>query len=186
MSVPASPREFIKLMKIDDKKIIEFLRESNAIEGVYDKDSFEQARKAWDYLIPKRKLTRDVILKTHKLLMVHSELHKDNKGFFRCQPVWIGGHEAVDYREIPRRIDSWLLDVETSIKVPGENGEHIKLDHITYEGIHPFVDGNGRTGRMFMNYQRIKAGLPILIIHADYPNPDGEQNEYYSWFQKNG
>jgi Fic family protein len=169
--------------EIKRKNIIEFLSESNKIEGVYDKDSLDLALKAWTYLAPKRKLTKEVILQTHKLLMAHSELHKDQIGFFRRCPVWIGGREGADWTKVPELIDSWLLDVATSIEIPGEDGKHIKLDHIEYERIHGFCDGNGRTGRMFMNYQRIKAGLPIIIIHADWPDPDGEQASYYSWFR---
>lgn len=53
----------------------------------------------------------------------------------------------------------------------------MKNHHVEYEIIHPFVDGNGRTGRMFMNWERLKGGLPILVIHEGE-----EQQEYYKWF----
>ena len=92
--------------------------------------------------------------------------------------VYVGGQSTLNAIKIPEAIESWLKDVAISIKIPGKNGNHIKLDHITYEKIHPFVDGNGRTGRIFMNWQRIKAGLPILIIHEGE-----EQKEYYKWFR---
>jgi Fic family protein len=52
-----------------------------------------------------------------------------------------------------------------------------KVLHVQYEKIHPFVDGNGRTGRIFMNWWRINNGLPILVIHEGK-----EQWEYYKWF----
>ncbi len=52
--------------------------------------------------------------------------------------------------------------------------------HVSYEKIHPFVDGNGRTGRMFMNWWRLTNGLPLLIIHEG-----DEQYNYYQWFQDN-
>ena len=157
---------------------MEFLLESNAIEGVYDDDSLKQAKKAWDFLIEQPELTVPVILETHKILAKNSKLREDEIGFFRRVPVYIGGHEAVNNIKIPELVESWLLDTETSIKIPGKDGNNIKLDHIEYERIHPFVDFNGRTGRMFLNYERMRAGLPILIIHEGK-----EQYIYYSWFR---
>jgi hypothetical protein len=53
-----------------------------------------------------------------------------------------------------------------------------KKAHVAFETIHPFVDGNGRIGRILMNWQRLQEGLPILIIHEG-----PEQMEYYKWFK---
>lgn len=161
---------------------MEFLLESNAIEGVYGTPALNDAKKAWDFLIEQPKLTVAVILQVHKIMAKNSKLKESEIGFFRRVPVYIGGHEAVSSVAIPTMIDSWLRDVETSIKIPWD-GHNIKLDHIEYERIHPFVDFNGRTGRMFMNWERREAGLPILIIKADWPENPGEQRSYYLWFR---
>ena len=163
-------------------KIIEFLDESNKIEGVYDADSLKQAEFAWEYLVKQKELTVSVVLKTHKILMLHQNIRPDQKGYFRKEEVRIGWKFGLSYSKIPEAITSWVKDVATSIRVPGKDGKHIKLDHVEYERIHPFIDGNGRTGRMFMNWARIKAGLPILIIKADWPVDPGEQRSYYQWF----
>ena len=160
------------------EQTLKFLQESNAIESVYDADSLFQAFVAWEYLMSNDKLTSGVVLKTHKILMLHSNLYPNEKGYFRKVMVSVGGRLGLNAEKIPEAIESWIGDVATSIKIPGKNGKHIKLDHITYEKIHPFVDGNGRTGRMLMNWQRIKAKLPILIIHEGE-----EQQEYYKWFK---
>lgn len=170
-------------MKYKKEEVKNFLRESNAIEGVYDEDSLNQAIIAWNYLSKETELSHHVVLRTHKILMLHQPLWPNEKGYYRTVPVWVGGREGVQYEKIREELDSWFLDVKTSINIPGEDGKHIKNDHITYEKIHPFVDGNGRTGRMFMNWQRMQAGLPILIIKADWPKKGGEQYNYYKWFK---
>jgi len=56
--------------------------------------------------------------------------------------------------------------------------ECTKQCHVLFEKIHPFIDGNGRTGRMVYNWHRLKLGLPIHIIHEGK-----EQFKYYKWFK---
>ena len=48
-----------------------------------------------------------------------------------------------------------------------EKLESILYTHIQFEGIHPFSDGNGRTGRMLMNYSLLQEGFPPLIIEKE-------------------
>lgn len=158
--------------------IIEFLKESNGIEGVYDARSLMQAIYAWEYLISQDKLTPGVILKTHKILMLHQPLQPDEKGYFRTIPIYIGGKMGIDANEIKHDIDHWISDMNGMVKyeLSERRKQSIKL-HVYYEKIHPFVDGNGRTGRMFMNWFRVKNGLPILVIKED------ERQNYYYWFK---
>ena len=153
--------------------VIKFLRESNAIEGVFDEDSLIQAKYAWDYLMSEKVLTYDVLLKTHKILMLHQKLMPNEKGYFRTVQVYIGGHEALHFSQIRVALYGWLKLMNDELC-----SRDWKQLHIMYEGIHPFIDGNGRTGRMFMNWQRVRVGLPILTILND------EKREYYQWFEK--
>jgi Fic family protein len=50
-------------------------------------------------------------------------------------------------------------------------------NHVKFEKIHPFEDGNGRIGRILLNWQRVKAGLPILTIY------EKDKHAYYKWFE---
>ena len=54
-----------------------------------------------------------------------------------------------------------------------------KKDRIWFEKNHPFEDGNGRTGRILLNWQRLQYGLPLLIIESY------KKEEYYKWFDNN-
>lgn len=149
---------------------IDFLEESNAIEDVFDADSLQQAVYAWEYLKEQKEMNMHIMCKTHKILMLHQPLYPDEKGYLRHCPVYIGGREGLPWRIIPTRLATCAMNMWLH---PNNWKEH----HVEYEKIHPFVDGNGRTGRMFMNWERLKAGLPILIIKAE------ERGDYYKWFK---
>ena len=169
----------------DMKNLMLFLRESNAIENVWDELSLTYARAAWDYLIKKKKLTVKTILRTHAILM-HDKLDPEETGAYRKRPVYIGGHEAKKWYVIPDLMDQWYKTANGTIKLAetgfrgsGVNSieEMIKDDHIAFEAIHPFQDGNGRMGRLIMNWQRDKLDLPILVIK------EVEKHSYYAWFE---
>ena len=42
--------------------------------------------------------------------------------------------------------------------------ERIARFHLEFEGIHPFIDGNGRTGRLVMNLELIREGYPPINV----------------------
>lgn len=154
-----------------DKYTIKFLEESNAIEGVYDKEPLRKAQKAWEYVFNLDKLNITDILETHRILM-QGHLTGLELGGFRTVDVWVGGRKGAEPWLVPQLVKAWLKQLKSQ-----KSEKEIKKSHITYEKIHPFIDGNGRTGRIFMNWQRVKNGLPILILR------ENEKYEYYKWFK---
>lgn len=157
-------------------EIIEFLRESNAIEGVYDDDSLQQAIYAWEYIIEQEEITLYDVLRTHKILMLHQPLMPDERGYFRRCAVFVGGMQGMNHSKVPKVVAEWCHDMNIPRDALEFEEKSIEL-HVRYEKIHPFVDGNGRTGRIFMNYWRIKNGLPILVIK------EIARHKYYEWFK---
>lgn len=162
------------MKKPTKKEVEEFLKESNAIEGVYDEQSFKDALSAWKFLVKHKKLTTGVVLKTHKILMRNqNQLGPATKGYYRRCPIYVGGREGLNWVKIHEIMEVWARLVANAM-----TEKDAIFHHVEYEKIHPFVDGNGRTGRMFYNWERLKIGLPIHIIHAGK-----EQMEYYKWFK---
>lgn len=158
---------------LSKERVKEFLRESNAIENVWDEQSLTDALTAWDYLLAKKELTTGVVLKTHKILMKNQPLYPNERGYFRRCGVHIGAEEGANWNFIPELIAQWCENNK------GKKAEEdIKQLHIEYERIHPFVDGNGRTGRMLLNWLRFQNGFPILIIK------EVEKQSYYKWFRE--
>jgi len=154
-----------------------FLSESNAIEGVYDDDSLKQAVLAWEYLKTEKEMKLSVVLETHKILMLNQHgLYPNEKGYFRKYEVSIGRSFGLNHVLVPEAVEEWCEAMNIPKNITDGKEARSKRLHIDYEKIHPFADGNGRTGRMFMNWWRIKNGLPILVIL------DSEKYEYYKWF----
>lgn len=127
------------------------------LEAVGHKEAFDFVRELVQSNAP---LTERVIQQIHFLVLSDK---KDDRGVYRRVPVRIMGaqHEPVQPYLIQPRMEQLLQSF-------AESTEHIvrKLArfHIEFEGIHPFIDGNGRTGRLLVNLELMKAGYPPIDI----------------------
>lgn len=127
------------------------------MEAVGHKEAFDYVRELVKDNIP---LSENIIKKIHFLVLADK---KDDRGVYRRVPVHIMGaaHEPVQPYLIQPKMEQLLIDFKNS-------NEHIvtKLArfHIEFEAIHPFIDGNGRTGRLLVNLELMKAGYPPIDI----------------------
>lgn len=127
------------------------------MEAVGHKDAFYFVRDLVKEQVP---LSESVIKQIHYLVLADK---KEDRGVYRRVPVRIMGakHEPVQPYLIQPKMERLLEDYRS-------NTEHIitKLArfHIEFEGIHPFIDGNGRTGRLLVNLELMKAGYPPINI----------------------
>lgn len=174
-----------ELERLNEEFAVEYTYNSNAIEGntltlretdlvlrglTVDrkplKDHLEAVghKEAFDYVLElvreNAPLSERVIKQLHYLVLADK---KDDRGVYRRVPVRILGahHEPVQPYLIEPKMERLLLDYAT------EDGHIItKLArfHIEFEGIHPFIDGNGRTGRLLVNLELMKAGYPPIDI----------------------
>lgn len=111
-------------------------------------------------------LDLDVMLLLHKMLI--SNIRDDIAGRFRTDNEWVrvGSHIAPDPKEVVPRLNKMLVDLRGQIGA-GIIRRVARL-HLAFENIHPFVDGNGRIGRVLNNFVLIREGyVPINIKFID-------------------
>lgn len=174
----------------EKREIKNFIEESNKIEQEYSTQALEDALKAWIYL------SKLDIINVSDILFIHEILCKNIApkiaGKIRDCDVYIGGERKIFISEslLKEEIKDFCELVNITVDDDLENSDNeykeivTKKCHVRFEEIHPFADGNGRTGRLLYLWHRIKLGLPVVVIHADWPKENGEQKNYYKWFKE--
>lgn len=175
------------LEMIDEAEIAEGVYNSNAIENstltlketekilldmelsrnVSLREIFEAKNLArvMKYISSKSKvelLSKDLILLLHKMLIENIDENIAGRFRSRGEYVKVGTHIAPAPQQIEEMIGSILIEYSS-------NQDSYFLDkiakfHLDFETIHPFNDGNGRMGRVFINCQLFGLGFPAIII----------------------
>lgn len=188
-----------ELERLNEEFTVEYTYNSNAIEGnaltlretalvlrglTVDrkplKDHMEAAghREAFDFVCElvgsNAPLTGQIIRQIHFLVLADK---KDDRGAYRRIPVRIMGARNTPAEPclIPEKMEQLLHDFANST-------EHIVTRlarfHLDFESIHPFIDGNGRTGRLLVNLELMKAGFPPIDIKF------ADRTAYYDAFDE--
>lgn len=194
------PLNQAELKRLRDEFVVENTYDSNAIEGnsltlretalvlqegitIAEKplkDHLEAIghRDAFEYVVSlageKKPLTERVIKEIHSLVLMND---RENRGVYRSVPVKIMGaqHTPPQPYLVPVQMEQLIADYE-DMKKRFHIVEAVAEFHLRFEGIHPFIDGNGRTGRLILNLELIKAGLlPVNIKFTD-------RRKYYETF----
>lgn len=135
-------------------------------------------KRAFDFILKfKRELSKDFILNLHNLVVketLRPELI-NQIGKYRTLQVYIRGTNWLPPKpeEVPNEMAS-LLSWYTKNKNKIHPLVLCAYFHSAFETIHPFVDGNGRVGRLLMNFLLHKKGYPMINI------PNQRKHEYYS------
>ena len=120
-------------------------------------------------------LNKDLILLLHQMLI--GGIDDAIAGRFRGpgEYVRVGTHIA----PAPEHVE--LMTDDILIRYTSDLGSYfldkIARFHLDFENIHPFCDGNGRLGRVLINFQLIQLGLPRIIIR------NSEKDRYYQAFR---
>ncbi|MBA3288434.1 MAG: Fic family protein [Acidimicrobiia bacterium] len=76
-----------------------------------------------------------------------------------------GGMTPVSWPLVPAQLDGWLDDVNRLRPRDPAFSETVADLHARFERIHPFLDGNGRAGRLVLNLSLVRLGYPPAIVY---------------------
>ncbi|HXE45118.1 MAG TPA: Fic family protein [Conexibacter sp.] len=98
----------------------------------------------------------------------HPEAGDDERpGSFRRHDIqtFPGGMKPPPWTDVPTRLDDWLADADAlrGLDAPRLPAELAWL-HARFEQVHPFLDGNGRAGRLLLNLLLARLGYPPAIV----------------------
>lgn len=189
-----------EVARLRDEFLIDFTYNSNAIEGntltlqetamiINEgitigekplKDHLEVIghKEAFMYI---EELVKDKIqLSEREIKNIHSLVLMDkpeDKGVYRRLPVMIMGamHTPPQPYLVPVQMEQILAEYEQMQKLMHIT-EAVALFHIKFEEVHPFIDGNGRCGRLILNLELMKAGYPPINVKF------ADRRKYYDTF----
>jgi Fic family protein len=137
------------------------------------KETENHAKVFMEMLKTKEKIAEKLLLKWHK--EIFEETKPDIAGLFRNYLVRVGPYVAPNGRDVENLMKQLVTYVNTSQLNPVELAARA---HYMFEKIHPFGDGNGRIGRLLLNYILWKNGYPMLIIEYK------KRKSYYKALQR--
>ncbi len=146
------------------------------LEAIGHKEAFEYVE---EMVRNQSSLSESLIKDIHSLVLMDQPR---DKGKYRSVPVSIMGaiHETAQPWDVPIQMEKLLFSYN---KEKVFSFEKTARFHLELEAIHPFIDGNGRTGRLILNLELMKAGyLPINIKYVDVES----YYECFSFYHQNG
>jgi Fic family protein len=120
-------------------------------------------------------LSKEMILLLHQMLI--SSIEEDIAGRFRAKGeyVRVGTYIAPPPEQVEVLLKNLLIHYSSDLNA--FFSDKISAFHLDFERIHPFNDGNGRIGRVLMNFQFLQQGFPSIIIR------NKEKKDYYKAFK---
>ena len=140
-------------MTIDQKPLKDHL------EAVGHRDAFLYVQ---DIAAKDMPISESVIKNIHSLVLIN---RPEDKGIYRRIPVRIMGAytEPLQPYMVQPAMEGLLIEDKKRAETMNII-ERIARFHLEFEGIHPFIDGNGRTGRLIMNLDLIRNGYPPINV----------------------
>lgn len=164
---------------VGDKQLAEYLEVrgyADAAQWVYAQASDDETERSRDTpyitLTELREIHRLVVEPAWNVQPPEGLLPGETPGGFRQHNIraFGGGMTPPDFTLVPALVADWLREANGGPTAPGALMEHLAAVHAGFERIHPFRDGNGRTGRLMLNLLLVRHGLaPAIIYKRDRP-----------------
>lgn len=123
---------------------------------------------AWMWAIDTSKERRHPTIED--VLFIAARIEPDvNRFGFRRTGVWVGPHPKMDYTRVPQAMELLWQAIDTVQPVQGKRNDirddYMSADdfYLEFEEIHPFGDGNGRTGKILHNWLLGTLEDPVLV-----------------------
>lgn len=159
-------------LAVGDKELREYLEVQGYAEAA--KWVYEQARSSASWSADER-LTLTELRHIHRLVVEQvwnvappeQLLPGEGAGAFRLHDIlpFDGGMNPAPFTDIAPRIDDWLRFANAEPGAGAHLMQHLAAVHAEFEKIHPFRDGNGRTGRLALNLLLVRRGYPPVIVY---------------------
>ena len=186
-----------ELQRLRDEFLVDYTYNSNAIEGntltlketamvlegiTIDqkplKDHLEAVGHRDAFLYIEQLIKDKTPFSEHVIKEIHSRVLMDrpeDKGVYRRIPVRILGayHEPTQPYLVAPQMEQLVAEFANTKLHPIEA---VALVHLKFEGIHPFIDGNGRTGRLILNFALMQHGYPPINVKF------ADRKRYYEAF----
>lgn len=122
-------------------------------------------------LAERRKLYMGVDRDVHRILTRHVGWFEDQglSGVYRGYDVEVAGHPCPEHWKVEYLMrERWFPLVQSWAPADDQDAEDKAWEaHHLFQCIHPFADGNGRTGRLLLNYFRMMWGLEPMVVRYD-------------------
>lgn len=140
------------------------------LEAVGHRDAFLYVQNLVKSNVP---FSESIIKQIHTLVLID---RPEDRGVYRRIPVRIMGayHVPSDPVLVPEQMENLVAEFVGNKKL--HPIERVALFHLKFEGIHPFVDGTGRTGRLILNLMLMQAGYPPINVKYS------DRKRYYEVF----
>jgi Fic family protein len=127
------------------------------LEAIGHRDAYYYVE---DLVKNKVSISEKVIKDIHSLVLMDRQM---DKGVYRSVPVRVGSFHPCQPYEVPIQMERLMLDYDREMQKL-RVVERAAIFHLRFETIHPFIDGNGRVGRLLLNLELMKEGYPPVNV----------------------